>query len=95
MARADIAKAKWQKNLARNVDKWAAMIQKSATFDEYVNNMANFLGISESAVRSSAPAQAYKDFQGNAGQLKSLLRSAATPEKAEKWLSNLKTAFGG
>lgn len=91
--RGERAKQKWQRNLARNIEKWARMVKSSRSFDEYVRKISDFTGVPESEVRNSAPAQAYKDFQGEADDLKELLRDTASSENADKWLNNLQEAF--
>lgn len=94
MAKIDRAEEKWGRKALAGVEKFKQMARQNKSLDEYVKGVAQATGLSESQVRSSFPAQNYKEFQQNvdeyARQMKENIQKALDEGK---WSENYKNAF--
>jgi len=73
---------------------WLAMIKRAESFDAFVKGIAAVTGLPESVVRSSIPAQNWKDFQANADKyLEIAIRKIEAAFRTHKWSTKYKQAF--
>ena len=91
----DIAEAKWsRKTLAGFRKKWVSAVKSASSFEAFCQSIASFLGVPVDVVRSSLPAQNWKEFQANAEKyLDKALAKIEAAMRARKWSTNYKRAF--
>lgn len=96
MSKIDLAQEKLLRKVRNAKDRWVAAIKDSRSFEEYVNKIASFTGLSPAVVRASAPARNWADFQANAERYVDIwINNLISAIERGKWKNNYIRAFGG
>lgn len=88
------AEKKWAENTLAAVEVWKDMVRRAATYDAFVKGVAAFLGVSESEVRATLPAEHYNRFRENPDVYAPIfIKKVRAAYEAKKWSEKYKYAF--
>ncbi|MEM2618611.1 MAG: hypothetical protein QW356_03885 [Candidatus Hadarchaeales archaeon] len=89
--------AKWyRKAIAGFKELWTPAVKAAASYEAFVKGISAVTGIPESAVRASAPAREWAEFQKNPeAYLPTALAKLEAAHASKKWSVKYKRAFGG
>jgi len=93
----DAIEEKWYRKAIAGFRKaWVQMVQRSESFDAFVEGVSAVSGIPAETVRASIPAQNWKDFQANASKyLEIAVAKLEAAHRTGKWKVKYRRAFGG
>lgn len=96
MAKIDLAQEKLIRKVKAARDVWLAHVKDARSFEEYVNKIADFTGLSPATVRASAPARNWAEFQRNADKYVDVwISNLVSAIERGRWKENYIRAFGG